>query len=117
MSSNTLALHPALVLHLFCFNIPCQFTRTPLLNLRPLIFWFNALWLAVFYYANPLLLMGNIIFDLHPLFQEHNSNIKHGPGVFDFCLFKIPIMMMIIIISNTKAHYRPQLPATQNTHI
>jgi len=38
-------------------------------------FLFNVLWLAEIYYANPtysIIYYGNIIFDLHPLLQEHN---------------------------------------------
>jgi hypothetical protein len=34
-------------------------------------FWFNALWLAAWYYAKPLFLMGNIVFDLRFCIYAH----------------------------------------------
>ena len=57
---------PSLVLRLFGlllsppppppFNAGCKFT--PPLNLHHLTFCFNAVWVAVFCYANPLFLIG-----------------------------------------------------------
>jgi hypothetical protein len=65
------------VLSLFCFNAPCKFT--PITNLCPLILslmlfgWFISISLNLF--------CGHIIFDLCPLFHEHNLGVKQGLGV------------------------------------
>jgi hypothetical protein len=54
-----IVVHPALVLHVFVLLL---FSLMPLANSQhPLFvlsyFWFNALWLPVLYYTNPLFLM------------------------------------------------------------
>jgi hypothetical protein len=45
---------------------------------------FKGLWLAALSYANPYIFhyfLQDFIFDLRPLFQEHNYGVKQGLGV------------------------------------
>ena len=65
----------------------------PLTNLHPFLimpshFRFNAFWLV--YFPSSLFLYGNIISDLHPLFQENNYGVEQVLSVFcvqDLLLF------------------------------
>lgn len=69
-------IYPVLVLRLFCFNVPCRYT---LLNLRSFT-QFNAHWLAAFYYADPLFVMG-ISFMFSPTFPGVQLSRKTRAGL------------------------------------
>jgi hypothetical protein len=60
-----------------CFKPQRQ--STSLLNLRPLIFRLKLFGWSISTYLN--LFYGNITFDLRPLFEEQNLDVKHGLGV------------------------------------
>jgi len=73
--SRTLYTQPVFYARLYyAFSLSAHYQFTPLLKLRPMVFaltffgWFTSVYISLFSYVN-------MIYDLRPLFQEHNYGV------------------------------------------